>query len=81
MVGYEFYKYHDKSGYRIKMLKAFFKKIIQLKPILQKRLEPKGYDYKMYKRFNTKGEVYYFGLWGSLFAILFLIARIYLGAF
>ncbi|MBX9783772.1 MAG: hypothetical protein K2X48_10820 [Chitinophagaceae bacterium] len=81
MVGYDFYKYHDKAGYGSKMLTTFFKKIIQLKPILQKRLEPKGYDYKMYKRFNTKAEIYYFGLWVSLFAILFLTAKVYLNLF
>jgi hypothetical protein len=81
MVGYEHFKYPNKREYAGKMINDLLRKLISLKPLMQRRLEPKGYDYKVHQRFQNKSEVYYFLLWVSLFLILFLFARIYLDLF
>jgi hypothetical protein len=81
MLGYEYFKYRNKTGMSGQMAGDLLTYLITLKPLLQKRLEPKGYDFKMYKRYQTKNSLYYAALWASLFLILFLSAKIYLGAF
>jgi hypothetical protein len=81
MVGYEHFKYPSKREYAGQMINDLLRKLISFKPLMQRRLEPKGYDYKVHQRFQTKSEVYYFLLWASLFVILFLFARIYLDLF
>lgn len=81
MVGYEHFKYPSKREYAGKMMTDLFRKLISFKPLIQRRLKPKGYDYKVHQRFQTKSEVYYFLLWASLFVILFLFAYIYLDMF
>ena len=63
------------------MTKYFLIQFFTLTPILKKKLEPKGYDFKVYKRFQQKFMIYYFILWILLFFILYLIAKIYLQAF
>ncbi len=79
LVGYNHYKYKSKSAGV--MLSELLRVLITLKPIIHKRLEPKGYDYKMYERFQKKYVTYYAILWICLFIILFLVAKIYLGLF
>lgn len=81
MVGYEHFKYQSKREYAGQMINDLLRKLISFKPLMQRRLEPKGYDYKVHQRFQTKCEVYYFLLWASLFVILFLFARLYLDLF
>jgi hypothetical protein len=63
------------------MTKYFLIQFFTLTPILKKKLEPKGYDFKVYRRFQQKFMIYYFILWILLFSILYFIAKIYLQAF
>jgi hypothetical protein len=80
-VGYDNFKYSGNIDLTGKLIPDLLKKILSLKPILQRKLQAKGYDYKVYQRFQIKSEVYYFLLWTSMFVILFLFARLYLGLF
>jgi hypothetical protein len=59
----------------------FIKTFFSTSPLTQKLLEPRGYDYKVYVRFQKRFVMYYFALWILLFAILFFAANIYLRAF
>jgi ABC-type transport system involved in cytochrome bd biosynthesis fused ATPase/permease subunit len=79
MVGYDHIKYKNKAEHAGKMSKEILRKLIGLQPLLQTKLMPKGYDYKLYERFQKKFRLYYIALWLSLFAILFLAANLYLG--
>lgn len=80
MVGYENIKYRGKSDYATKIGRELMQKLIGLKPLVQGKLEPKGYDYKVYARYQKKFQFYYIILWINLFSILMLFAVIYLGA-
>ncbi len=80
MVGYDHIKYKNKAQKAGKMSKELLLKILGLQPLLQRKLEPKGHDYKVYERFQKKFSLYYIALWLCLFGILFLYAHIYLGA-
>jgi hypothetical protein len=79
LVGYNHFKYKSKSTDLI--ITELLTIMITLKPIAQKRLEPKGYDFKVYKRYQAKNGLYYAILWVCLFLILFLSAKIHLGMF
>lgn len=79
LVGYNHYKYKTKNAGA--MLSELLTIMFTLKPLAQKRLEPKGYDYKLYERFQKKNIIYYTVLWIFLFLILFLVAKIYLELF
>jgi len=81
MVGYEYLKYKSKREQAGELLSDLVKIIIGLKPIFQRKLEPKGYDFKVQQRFQKKFTIYYIIIWVSLFLILFLVAKIYLDAF
>jgi len=81
MVGYDYLKYRSKSEHATKMIGELFLKLISLKPLLQRKLEPKGYDFKLYQRFQNKFAVYYTALWLMLFLVLVLSAKVYLNAF
>ena len=81
MVGYDYLKYRSKSEHATKMIGELFLKLISLKPLLQRKLEPKGYDFKLYQRFQNKFAVYYTALWVMLFLVLVLSAKVYLNAF
>jgi hypothetical protein len=59
----------------------FVKTLFSKLPLTQKLLEPRGYDYKVYVRFQKRFVLYYFALWILLFSILFFAANIYLRAF
>jgi hypothetical protein len=59
----------------------FAKILFSRLPLTQKLLEPRGYDYKIYVRFQKRFVIYYFVLWVLLFSILFFAANIYLRAF
>jgi hypothetical protein len=61
----------------LQLVKTLFSKL----PLTQKLLEPRGYDYKVYVRFQKRFVIYYFALWILLFSILFFAANIYLRAF
>ncbi len=54
MVGYEHFKYPSKREYAGKMMSDLFRKLISFKPLMQRRLEPKGYDYKVHQRFQNQ---------------------------
>lgn len=81
MVGYDHIKYKDSREKAGMMFSDYFRKALRLRPLLQRQLEPKGYDYKLYSRFQRRFTKYYFALWVLLFAILFLAAKVYLNAF
>jgi hypothetical protein len=81
ITGYKHLKFRRNTHTLQLMTKYFLFELFTLGPILKKKLEPKGYDFKVYKRFQQKFMVYYFILWILLFTILFLIAKIYLQAF
>jgi len=63
------------------LAKLVLNKMLTLKPIFQIKLPAKGIDHKVHQRFQSKAWMYYWLLWLTLFAILFLAARIYLNAF
>lgn len=81
MVGYDHIKFKNKKEYAGQMLKDFLVKFTSFKPLFQRKLEPKGYDYKLYNRFQSKFVLYYAVLWTALFLILFFTAKIFLGLF
>lgn len=63
------------------ILRAWFQKMLQLKPITQVKLQPSSIDHKVHMRFQKKATFYYYGIWACLFLILGLAAKIYLEAF
>lgn len=79
--GYESLNYKTDMKKTGIIAKLVFNKIMTLKPILQIKLPGKGVDHKIHQRFQKKAWMYYWLLWASLFAILFLAANIYLNAF
>ena len=81
LVGYNHLKYKAGKEKSRLLLRDFIRKALQLRPLTQIKLEPKGYDFKIYQRFQRKFGFYYAVLWFCLFGILFLVARIYLNAF
>lgn len=81
MVGYEHLKYKNKREKAGEMLSDLVKIMIRFKPLYQRKLTPKGYDFKVQQRFQKKFNFYYVIIWASLFLILFLVAKIYLDAF
>jgi hypothetical protein len=81
MVGYNHFKFKSKRMQADVMMNDLFKTIIGFKPLFQRRLKPKGYDYKVQLRFQRKFGLYYLVIWGCLFSILFIAAKIYLEAF
>jgi hypothetical protein len=81
MTGYLHIKNKFSSAVFKQMLRDFLKIFFSFQAITQRRLDPKGYDYKLYVRFQRRYILYYFSLWILLFAILFLAAKKYLNAF
>jgi len=81
MVGYDNLKFKNNFKKSGTIAKGLMENLFTLKPLLQKKLTPKGIDYKVYERFQQKSTIYYAGLWICLFIILFLGASIYMGAF
>lgn len=63
------------------LIRGWMQKMLQLKPITQMKLNPRSIDHKIHIRFQKKATIYYYGIWVCLFAILLLVAKIYLGAF
>lgn len=80
IVGYEHIKYRGKADYSGIIAKDLLRKLISFKPLTQSKLEPKGYDYKVYVRYQKKFHRYYIVIWITLFSILMLFAILYLGA-
>lgn len=80
IVGYEHIKYRGKAEYASKIAKDLLRKLIGLNPLVQIKLEPKGYDYKVYAKYQKKFHRYYIVLWITLFSILMLFAILYLDA-
>lgn len=81
MVGYDHLKYRSKREHAGKLINDLIKTALSLKPLFQKKFEPKGYDFKVQQRFQKKFTFYYVFIWGCLFLILFLAAKKYLDAF
>ena len=81
ITGYIHIKNKFSSAVFKQMMKDFFKSFFTLQAITHRRLDPKGYDYKIYVRFQRRYVFYYFALWVLLFVILFLAAKKYLNAF
>jgi hypothetical protein len=81
ITGYTHLKFRKNLDTLQLMIKYFFIQFFTLTPLMRKKLEPKGFDFKIYRRFQQKFIIYYFILWVLLFFILFLIAKIYLQAF
>jgi len=81
ITGYDNLKYLNGKVPLKNFFKDFIKYFFSSTPLIQKRLEPRGYDHKMYIRFQKRFGLYYFALWILLFSILFFAAKIYLNAF
>jgi len=81
MTGYLFIKTKFSSSVFKQMVFNFCRNFFTLQAVTQRRLNPSGYDYKIYIRFQKRYTLYYFGLWTLLFIILFLAAKKYLNAF
>jgi hypothetical protein len=81
MVGYNHLKNSFSAANMKLMVKDYLLYFFTLKPLQTRKLNPKGYDYKLYMRFQRRYILYYFALWILLFIILFLAAKIYLKAF
>ncbi|RXK57707.1 hypothetical protein ESA94_19470 [Lacibacter luteus] len=81
MAGYErLNAKHDKNR-PVSFGNRFLSIVLKLKPLLQSRLRAVSIDQKKHLVFQQKATVYYYLLWLTLFAILFLTAKIYLNAF
>lgn len=63
------------------VMRGWMNKMLRLKPITQMKLNPRSIDHKIHMRFQKKATLYYYGIWVCLFAILLLVAKIYLDAF
>lgn len=81
MVGYDHLKFKSKRENAGLFFKDLFGVMISLKPVTQRLLTPKGYDFKLHRRFQNKFTLYYVVIWISLFLILFLTAKLYLNIF
>jgi len=81
MTGYLYIKTKFSGAVFKEMAIDFCKNFLTLQAVTQRRLNPSGYDYKVYVRFQKRYTLYYFGLWILLFIILFLAAKKYLNAF
>jgi hypothetical protein len=81
IIGYNNLKFKDDEVSAQSLLMQFGKTFLSRLPLTQKLLEPRGYDYKVYTRFQKRFVIYYFMLWVLLFSILFFVANIYLRAF
>lgn len=81
MAGYDNIKYKNNLKKSGTVAKSLVQILVTLKPLLQRKLAPKGVDYKVYARFQTKSTLYYTALWICLFLLLFIAARLYLNAF
>ena len=81
ITGYNHLKF-KKDVRTLKLMTIDFIKVsLSLAPLMKRKLDPKGYDFKIYQRFQKKFIVYYYMMWFILFCILFLSAKIYLNAF
>ena len=82
MAGYERLNIkHEKGKYGKSLAQILLETMITLKPLLEPKLRARSIDQKRHLIFQKKATVYYFALWLSLFAILFLAAKIHLEAF
>lgn len=81
MAGYENINQKHERRKTSSIFKGWLNQMLLLKPIGQPKLKPRSIDHKVHMRFQRKSTLYYYALWICLFVILFLIAKIYLGAF
>lgn len=81
MAGYDNIKYKNNLKKSGTIAKSLVQILVTLKPLLQRKLIPKGVDYKVYARFQKKSTFYYIALWSCLFLLMFTAAKIYLNAF
>lgn len=81
MAGYERLNAKSEKGKEFSFFSRFLVIIVSVKPLLQPKLRATSIDHKRHLVFQQKATVYYYLLWAVLFVILFLAAKIYLGAF
>ncbi len=81
MTGYERLNVKSEKGKEFPFISRLLSIIILVKPLLQPKLRATSIDHKRHLVFQQKESVYYYLLWAVLFIILFLAAKIYLGAF
>lgn len=81
MTGYERLNVKSEKGKEFPFISRLLSIIILVKPLLQPKLRATSIDHKRHLVFQQKASVYYYLLWAVLFIILFLAAKIYLGAF
>ncbi len=82
MAGYERLNAKNEKGQHSDSLsQLLLNTIITLKPLREAKLRARSIDQKRHLVFQQKATVYYYLLWLTLFAILFLAAKIYLDAF
>jgi hypothetical protein len=81
ITGYEHLKFKRGEVSFSIMALHFIKVFFSIMPLSKKTLEPRGFDHKVYVRFQRRFVMYYFMLWILLFSMLFFTANIYLKAF
>lgn len=82
MAGYErLNTKHEKGKYGKSLAQVLLETMITLKPLLEPKLRARSIDQKKHLVFQKKATIYYYTLWLSLFAILFLVAKSFLVAF
>lgn len=82
MAGYERLNTKTERGQkRNSLLQLILSIMVTLKPLRESKLRARSIDQKKHALFQFKATIYYYMLWLTLFAILFLLAKIYLDAF
>ena len=82
MAGYErLNAKNEKAQHGSSLSLLLLNSIITLKPLREAKLRARSIDQKRHLIFQQKATFYYYTLWLSLFAILFLASRGYLDAF
>jgi hypothetical protein len=81
MAGYENMNQKHERRKTSSIFKGLLNQILLMKPIGQPKLRPRSIDHKVHMRFQRKSTIYYYALWICMFIILYLVAKIYMGAF
>ncbi len=82
MAGYErLNAKNEKRNPEKSFMQLLIKIMITLQPLRTVKLRARSIDQKRHLVFQQKATWYYYMLWVTLFAILFLAAKVYLNAF
>ena len=81
MAGYDRLNAKNEKSSHSPLSSLFAANIVTLRPLREPKLRARSIDQKRHLVFQKKATAYYYLLWISLLAILFLAAKIYLDAF